>query len=569
METLFIIIVEDEREILNNVTDGLRDWLIREHSDIACKVLAAASFEDIELFLEEDLDLRSALSSKSGRRVCAVLDNTLEGSSKSGVEITDWLRAKASDVRIIGYSSHHGEKENYKRFIEHGAVVVDKNFTEDNIIAEDNINEIIARIRVWVQEHAGIKDEIEEYLRQEFGAYSSACDDLINKTALNVRATKPAGIIFGGHFGCGKNYFAEIVHGAAVKFGYRKDKKTLVNITEDSRSQNPGITLFGIARGSNFEEQEGAFRKTEGGTLIIDEIGNYSRKIQTNLLSAIDPGSFTPELSSDSIDANSWVIMTTSKPENIIPELRDRFLLIMMPSIGERKEDIPLIIDNILKKQSEHQGCNFSLGVGARQLLESQAWRSFRNIRDTLFYTCQNKISKTPGSSQIGPDEIIWKLDDSTEKENRSQAETSNVSTDCFYETPSGIIVDPRISMEIAQDGLYYIRDRWLGKDLKETPGQLRNRDSTLAAAVYLHFFAQLWPARQEVRQTRANYSKVFSHGMQESIDPHRNLAKDARKVIRLRNTSKNITQSLIQDEIAPAFWRWCQEHGLVCPNLE
>ena len=163
--------------------------------------------------------------------------------------------------------------------------------------------------------------------------------------------------------------------------------------------------LFGHEKGaftSAVVTRKGKFELAEGGTLFLDEIGDMSLSAQAKVLRALQENKINRVGGDKAIPVNVRVIAATNK--NLHQEIekgnfredlfhRLNVIPIHVPSLAERKEDIPLLADHFLNMICTDQG-NALKGIKALQQLP---WtgniREFRNVMERLIILCDKTIT--------------------------------------------------------------------------------------------------------------------------------------------------------------------------------
>lgn len=209
-----------------------------------------------------------------------------------------------------------------------------------------------------------------------------------------------------GESGSGKTFIAKKIHELSSR---NKNEFLDINIAElsDSASESE---LFGVSEGTFTEvrEREGFFSASDGGTLFLDEIGDASKKIQAQLLKAVESGEFRKVGSTQIQKSNVRLIFATnadlkSKMKN--KEFRlDLFyrisnIIINVPPLRERKDDIELISFNYL----ENSGIGKRLSKSALEKLIEHDWPG--NIRE-LQCTLDRAILNAWECEEILPEHI-------------------------------------------------------------------------------------------------------------------------------------------------------------------
>jgi DNA-binding NtrC family response regulator len=168
--------------------------------------------------------------------------------------------------------------------------------------------------------------------------------------------------------------------------------------------------LFGHEKGaftSAISQRKGKFEQAEGGTLFMDEIGDMSLSAQAKVLRALQENKITRVGGEKEIKVNVRVVAATNKDlqkeiaaGNFREDLYHRLsvILIHVPSLNERKEDIPLLADHFLKMICEDHGMpNKIFSKEAIKELQKINWtgniREFRNVVERLIILCDKTIT--------------------------------------------------------------------------------------------------------------------------------------------------------------------------------
>ena len=167
--------------------------------------------------------------------------------------------------------------------------------------------------------------------------------------------------------------------------------------------------LFGHIKGSftgAIKDQIGKFEQAHGGTLFLDEIGDMSLKAQATILRALQENKITRVGSDKDIKVDVRIISATNK--NLREEInQQRFredlynrlevIDIYVPSLNERKDDIPILVDYFLKMVSAEYGFKTEkeFSMEAFFALKNINWtgniRQLRNVVERLLIYCRDK----------------------------------------------------------------------------------------------------------------------------------------------------------------------------------
>lgn len=120
-------------------------------------------------------------------------------------------------------------------------------------------------------------------------------------------------------------------------------------------------SLFGVAHGSftGVSARQGALSMAQNGALFIDEIHRYPRRIQSSLLRVMETGIYRPVGSSSLHRFTGRIVCASNAPPpdyGLIPDLYNRLFHVSIPSLRERKADIPTIFQSLLCEACDKAG---------------------------------------------------------------------------------------------------------------------------------------------------------------------------------------------------------------------
>jgi len=195
-----------------------------------------------------------------------------------------------------------------------------------------------------------------EAWRAEIVTRSAKMDDLLRRARLV--ADSMASVLVLGESGTGKELLARAIHAASS----RASKPFLAINCAAIPEQLLESELFGYARGAftgAATAQQGLFQAADGGSLFLDEIGDMPLSLQAKLLRVLQEGSVRPVGATQSVNVDVRIISATHR--NLDQMRADRtfredlfyrlnVVALKLPSLGERREDIPLLANHFLKK---------------------------------------------------------------------------------------------------------------------------------------------------------------------------------------------------------------------------
>jgi two-component system response regulator HupR/HoxA len=228
-------------------------------------------------------------------------------------------------------------------------------------------------------------------------------------------------IMIQGENGTGKEMVAKAIH-------YNSPRKDSVFIAVNCSAFNDNLLdseLFGHVKGAftgAIKDKKGFFEVANGGTLFLDEIGDTSPSMQVKLLRILQEGTFMPVGATSPRKVNVRVICATNKnlKEMIAKgEFREdlyyriNVINVALPSLRERPEDIPVLMDYFLQKKCEEAG--LPLKTFSKKCLEKMldhAWPG--NVREL-----QNEVERlvvlAGDDKTITPDMLSTRILESSE----------------------------------------------------------------------------------------------------------------------------------------------------------
>ncbi|MCP4678068.1 MAG: sigma-54-dependent Fis family transcriptional regulator [Deltaproteobacteria bacterium] len=163
-------------------------------------------------------------------------------------------------------------------------------------------------------------------------------------------------ILIAGPSGAGKELAAEAIRKIIGK------KPFVAHNAADYASEDEAIiTLYGVAKGAftGVEKRRGRIMAAHNGTLFLDEFHRYPARIQTSLLRGMETGEYRSPGEDIGTKANVRFLLATNvaqSPYGLIEDLLGRTHLVVVPSLSERKADIPSLFDYFLGQALESRG---------------------------------------------------------------------------------------------------------------------------------------------------------------------------------------------------------------------
>ena len=226
------------------------------------------------------------------------------------------------------------------------------------------------------------------------------------KETINRVAATEARVLITGPNGSGKEMVAKGIH--------EKGNRAGMPLIEVNCAAIPGelieSELFGHERGAftgAAAKRIGKFEQADGGTLFLDEIGDMSLSAQAKVLRALQESKITRVGGDKEIKVNVRVIAATNKDlrreileGNFREDLFHRLsvIVIHVPALADRKEDIPLLAEKFLQDISgEYNAPAKEIEPAAMVYLQSMPWtgnvRELRNVIERLVIMCGDAIT--------------------------------------------------------------------------------------------------------------------------------------------------------------------------------
>lgn len=373
-----ILIVDDDRPIRNSLRDILE-------------------YEKYEV--DEAEDGPSALSKiKSGEFDIILCD--IKMPRMDGMEVLDKLLEIGNHIPVIMISGH-GNIETAVEALKKGAF----DFIEKPL----DLNRTLVSIRNAMER----KDLVEETKTLKRKIHQSKVRDIIGeskeieeiKAMIEKVAPSDARVLVTGSNGTGKELVARQLHELSAR---AKNPFVEVNCAAIP-SELIESELFGHEKGaftSAIKQRKGKFEQADGGTLFLDEIGDMSQSAQAKVLRALQENKISRVGGDKDIKVNVRVVAATNKnlrdeieKGNFREDLYHRLsvILIHIPSLNERAEDIPILADHFLQMACEEQGIALKkFTTDAYEALKKIKWtgnvRELHNVVERLVILCDKEI---------------------------------------------------------------------------------------------------------------------------------------------------------------------------------
>ncbi len=372
-----ILIIDDEKAIRKTLMEILtfEGYKVEEASD---------GEEGLKKFKEKTYDLV----------LCDIKMPKLDG-----IEFLQKAGESNPDIPIIMISGH-GNIETAVEAVKKGAY--------DYISKPPDLNRLLITIRN-AMDKSNLVTETKVLKRRVSKVQEMIGDSLpIQKIKDTIEKVAPteARILITGENGVGKELVARWVHEKSNRAsGPMVEVNCAAIPTELIESE-----LFGHEKGSftsAIKQRIGKFESANGGTLFLDEIGDMSANAQAKVLRALQEGKITRVGADKDISVDVRVIAATNKDllkeveaKNFRLDLYHRLsvILIHVPSLNDRRDDIPLLVDQFLEDICTDYGtAKKAIDFEAIVLLQQYNWtgniRELRNVVERLVILSGKKIT--------------------------------------------------------------------------------------------------------------------------------------------------------------------------------
>jgi len=318
-----------------------------------------------------------------------------------GVELLEAVKKIKPEIPMVMISGH-GDMETAIQTMRLGAF--------DYISKPPDLNRLLNTVRnaldkkQLVVENKILKKKVSK--NYEIIGESEAINHI--KLMIEKVAKTEARVLITGPNGTGKELVAHQLH--------EKSERANAPLIEVNCAAIPSelieSELFGHVKGaftSAVKDRAGKFEAADGGTIFLDEIGDMSLSAQAKVLRALQENIVTRVGADKDIKVNVRVVAATNKDlKKEIDEGRFRedlyhrlaVILIKVPALNDRRDDIPLLIEHFTEKISSEQGIVPKVFSNqAVRLLQEYDWtgniRELRNVVERLIILGGNEISET------------------------------------------------------------------------------------------------------------------------------------------------------------------------------
>lgn len=373
-----ILIIDDERSIRNSLKEILAD----EGYDVDVAENGVQGCEMVE------------------KEKYSVIFCDIKMPQMDGMEVLDRLHGIGVDAAVVMISGH-GDIDTAVECIKKGAF--------DFIQKPLDLNRILITIKNATEKVSLVK-ETKILKKKVYGQQMvGESEPIVHiKEMIDKVAPTDARVLIIGSNGTGKELVARSLH--------QKSSRSAMPYIEVNCAAIPSelieSELFGHEKGaftSAIKQHKGKFEQADGGTLFLDEIGDMSLAAQAKVLRVLQEKKLSRVGSDKDITVDVRVLAATNKnlrdeiaKGNFREDLYHRLSVIVlnMPTLDERKSDIPLLVDHFIGQICSETGMQpREIDADAMQLLVDKSWtgniRELRNVVERLLILSGDRITSS------------------------------------------------------------------------------------------------------------------------------------------------------------------------------
>lgn len=381
-----ILVVDDE----SSIRKTLKDILEFEKHKVE---LAPNGADALDLFREDEFD-------------AVLLD--IKMPEMDGLEVLEkMMQIREAPVIMI---SGHGTIETAVEAIKKGAY--------DFIVKPPDLNRLLITIRNAIEKKELVTQtrQLKQEIDRKYEIVGESEGIMAVKNLITKVAPTTSRVLIIGENGTGKELVARQIHQQS-----RRSKSPFIEVNCAAiPSELIESQLFGHEKGSftsAIKQRKGDFELANGGTLFLDEIGDMSLSAQAKVLRALQENKIVRVGGEQDILVDVRVIAATNKDlkeeinkgkfrEDLYHRLS--VIIIKVPPLRDRKQDIRRLVDHFVKEISGMQGKRpLEITDGALKMFESYHWsgnvRELHNVVERLVILCDQQIKAEDVSKYVEP----------------------------------------------------------------------------------------------------------------------------------------------------------------------
>jgi two-component system nitrogen regulation response regulator NtrX len=317
-----------------------------------------------------------------------------------GLEVLEKIKKIQPEIPVIMISGH-GDLDTAVQTMRFGAF--------DYISKPPDLNRLLTTVRNALDKSQLTSENIllKKKIRKGYEMVGKSTAIIAIKEMIEKVAPTEARVLITGSNGTGKELVANWLHEKSVR-----SKASMVEVNCAAiPSELIESELFGHVKGSftgASKDRAGKFEAANGSTIFLDEVGDMSLSAQAKVLRVLQENKISRVGSDKDIKVNVRVLAATNK--DLLKEIQQgRFredlyhrlavILIKVPSLNERRDDIPLLVHHFSNLIAKEQGSLVKkFSSKALELLENYDWsgnvRELRNVIERLLILGDNEISE-------------------------------------------------------------------------------------------------------------------------------------------------------------------------------
>ncbi|MGX1097892.1 nitrogen assimilation response regulator NtrX [Amorphus sp. MBR-141] len=384
-----ILIVDDERDIRDLIAGILEDEGFSART-------AAHSDEALE-----------AITTRKPSLV--FLDIWLQGSRLDGLALLDQIKEQHPSLPVVIISGH-GNIETAVSAIKRGAYdYIEKPLKADRLILAAERALEASKLRREVADLKARAGEASELIGQS--AAMSSLRSTIDRVAPTNSRT-----LLSGPSGSGKELVARSIHVSSQ----RADGPFVIVNAATITPERVEEALFGTESSNGGARAVGALEEAHGGTLYLDEIADMPLETQGRILRVLVDQTFTRVGGSTRVHVDVRIISSSAR--DLQAEIEDgrvredlfhrlSVVPIRVPSLAERREDIPVLVDHFMRQITTASGLPMRIiGDDAMAVLQAHDWpgniRQLKNNVERLLILTRDQDVNEPISADLLPSEV-------------------------------------------------------------------------------------------------------------------------------------------------------------------
>lgn len=371
--TAFVLVVEDEEAHGEAIAEGLK------RAGHACRVVNSGA---------------EAIASIRQRPPDVVVTDYRLGGDISGTDVLTETKRISPDTQVILITAH-GSEDLARDVLRPSSPARAFDYLRKPIDLDElrTVVERAARQAILSRESRGLREQRRKAFSFEGLVGSSPVMARVIDRVRRIADSKLTVLIV-GESGVGKELIARAIH-------YNSSRRTKPLRVINCAGLNENLLeseLFGHVRGAftgATADRKGLFEAADGGTLFLDEVGDMPLAMQAKLLRALENGEVMPVGSNDIRKVDVRVVAATKRDlsEMVVKgTFRDdlyyrlKQVMIRLPALRERREDIPVLVDHFIEEANRRHGKNVK-GITSEALrrLTNYTWQgNVRELRSTI-----------------------------------------------------------------------------------------------------------------------------------------------------------------------------------------